>query len=277
MLSPHPQSSVTVRRIPRLYLLFATCLLSGLIVSLASAQDSAAQSRSSDKRVPDSSAVVQGRVLDSLEKPLAGVDVIITDTRDKVVFQTKSSAKGTFIFDKVKSGRYRLSARSLGYQNARSNTLEIASLDTLDVEFVLDPREATLAEVRVTASSIPAQYRITAEEIAKKSDRDALDVVLNRRIRMLGDTYKGCMPDTSTFTTDFRFIRKSPKLMGMETGIPLRLFINGRWFGVRGIKDVLADIPAEDIAEINYVDCWDKERPSLRNTLHVVLKPGRRY
>lgn len=277
MLSPHPQSSLTVIRISRLYLLIAICFLSVFSVSVAAAQDTTVQSKSADRRVPDSSAVVQGRVLDSLEKPLAGVDVIITDTRDRVIFQTKSSAKGTFIFNKIKSGSYRLSARSLGYQNARSNTLEIASLDTLDVEFILDPREATLAEVRVTASSIPAQYRITAEEIAKKPDRDALDIVLNRRIRMLGDTYKGCMPDTSTFTTDFRFIRKSPKLMGMQTGIPLRLFINGRWFGVRGIKDVLADIPAEDIAEINYVDCWDKERPSLRNTLHVVLKPGRRY
>lgn len=277
MLSPHPKSSLTVIRISRLYLLIAICFLSVFSVSVAAAQDTTVQSKSADRRVPDSSAVVQGRVLDSLEKPLAGVDVIITDTRDRVIFQTKSSAKGTFIFNKIKSGSYRLSARSLGYQNARSNTLEIASLDTLDVEFILDPREATLAEVRVTASSIPAQYRITAEEIAKKPDRDALDIVLNRRIRMLGDTYKGCMPDTSTFTTDFRFIRKSPKLMGMQTGIPLRLFINGRWFGVRGIKDVLADIPAEDIAEINYVDCWDKERPSLRNTLHVVLKPGRRY
>lgn len=222
-------------------------------------------------------AVVKGRVLDSLEKPLADAEVLLLDARGKTAYAVKSSKNGRFEVPSVKPGRYRLSARSLGYLNARSDMLTLVARDTVDVDFILDPNENTLAEVRVRAAGIIPQYRITAEEIAKKPDRDALSVILNRRIRMLGDSYKNCLPDTSTFTLDFRHIRKSPKYMGMDSSMPLRLFINGVWHGVRGIKDVLADIPAEDILEMNYVDCWDKTRPNLRNSLMVVLKPGRRY
>lgn len=240
----------------------------------------ATPSKSQEKdtaKANDEYAVVQGKVLDSAEKGLSGAEVLILDANNKVVAKTTSASNGSFAFKSISSGRYRFAARAIGFQQGRSDLMEISAPDTLDIHFVLDVNEGTLAEVNVTGRGNNAAYRITAAEIAKKPDRDALDVILNRRIRMLGDTYKGCMADTSTFTLDFRYIRKSPKSMSMDSSMPLRLFINGRWHGVRSIKDVLAEIPAEDIAEINYVDCWDKDRPRLRNSLLVVLKPGKRY
>lgn len=236
--------------------------------SAISAQETAQQS------TPPS--IVQGVVLDSVNKPISGAEVIVTDPENKVIARTKSGDNGGFRFSSLKAGTYRFTARSIGYAQGISDPMKLGPGDTLDLQFVLDASSATIEEVRVVAAK-NAQYRITAEEIEKTGYADALDVVLNRRIRMLGDTYKGCMSDTSTFTKDFRYIRKPPKSMSMDSSMPLRLYINGVWHGVRSIKDVLSEIPAKDIAEMNYVDCWDTERPNLRNSLMVVLKPGVRY
>ena len=243
----------------------------------AGAQEPAKKSSAQAPAGPPS--IVQGYVLDSANKPISGAEVMISDARNKVLATAKSGEGGFFQFRVLKPGTYRFTARSLGFSNGKSKPMPLAPGDTLDLQFVLDGTAASneIAAVSVVGGSKNPQYRITAAEIAKTADGDALDVVLNRRIRMLGDTYKGCMSDTSTFTRDFRYIRKPPKSMSSDSSMPLRLYINGRWYGVRGIKDVLSEIPAEDIAEINYVDCWDRERPNLRNTLLVVLKPGVRY
>ncbi len=264
---------------------FATLLVMCLLPLVASAQDSSSSAKvdRAEKAAPSKDtvsakavSVVQGVVMDSMEKPMRGAEVIVTDTRNRVITRVRTAERGAFAFRTLKPGSYRIGARAVGYLNGRSEVFNLKGGDTLDLQFVLDANDNALAAVRVVSSSNP-QYRITADEIAKKPDRDALDVVLNRRIRMLGDTYKGCMADTSEFTLDFRFIRKSPKSMSMDSSMPLRLYINGIRYGVRGIKDVLSEIPAEDIAELNYVDCWDTTRPNLRNSLIVILKPGKRY
>ena len=44
------------------------------------------------------------------------------------------------------------------------------------------------------------------------------------------------------------------------------------------MKNILSEIPAEDVAEMRYVDCWDTSVPfMMRNALFVVLKPGKSY
>jgi len=241
------------------------------------AQDKPTTAKANTKSEEPAPAIVQGFVVDSSEKPIAGADVYISDNRNKVIARAKTGENGGFVFRAVKPGVYRFQARSVGYLNGKSELMKLATSDTLDLQFVLESSKNTLGAVDVVGGSAPSAYHITAAEIEKTGYADALDVVLNRRIRMLGDTYKGCMADTSQFTRDFRQIRKSPKSMSMDSSMPLRLYINGVWHGVRSIKDVLSEIPAEDIAEMNYVDCWDKERPNLRNSLMVVLKPGIRY
>ena len=60
--------------------------------------------------------------------------------------------------------------------------------------------------------------------------------------------------------------------------LPPNLYINGILHGELGMKNILADIPVEDIAEMHYVDCLDTTVPSsMRNALFIVLKPGKAY
>jgi hypothetical protein len=245
--------------------------MSGLVARTAGAQG--------DVHVAQQKAgpLVRGTVTDSANHPLSGVEVLATDSKGKVLARTRSSDKGVFQLRYLKSGQaYVFVARRVGYASGSSDVMHLTASDTIDIQFVLDPTETTLASVRVVGQYTPA-YHITADEIEKHADRDALDVVLNRRPRMLGDTYKECMPDTSHLTYDVRYIRPLPKAMSPDRTLPFRLYINGVWHGERSIKDILADIPASEIAEMNYVNCWDKIRPELRNSLMIVLKPGVAY
>jgi hypothetical protein len=236
------------------------------------------QTRDSVQTVPlQAGPLIRGTVTDSANHPLTGAEVLATNDKGKVLARTHTGSKGTFQLRYLKSGQaYVFVARRVGYASGSSDVMHLTAKDTIDLQFVLDPTETTLASVRVVGQYTPA-YHINADEIAKHADRDALDVVLNERPRMLGDTYKECMPDTSHLTFDTRYIRPLPRAMSPDRTLPFRLYINGIWHGERSIKDILADIPAEDIAEMNYVNCWDKLRPELRNSLMIVLKPGVAY
>jgi hypothetical protein len=55
------------------------------------------------------------------------------------------------------------------------------------------------------------------------------------------------------------------------------MYINGVRHDAPGAKNILSQIPLEDIAEMRYIDCWDTTTPQFRNSLMVVLKPGKQY
>lgn len=60
--------------------------------------------------------------------------------------------------------------------------------------------------------------------------------------------------------------------------LPPNLYVNGVLHSELGMKNILSDIPAEDIAEMRYIDCWDTSFPQqMRNALFIVLKPGKGY
>ena len=72
-----------------------------------------------------------------------------------------------------------------------------------------------------------------------------------------------------------------PKLSNPDDTLgkaPPLLYVNGVLHSEWGMKNILLHIPAEDIAEMNYIDCWDDKMPlQMRNALFVVLKPGKSY
>jgi hypothetical protein len=221
-------------------------------------------------------------VVDSANKPITGAEVDALDSANKVVATVQTDKAGAFVLPGIAAKvPYVFAARHVGFARGASKPITLRAIDTLNLRFTLDPLDATLALVTVLGTVDPA-YRIDAAEIAKHPVVDALDAVLNLRPRMLGDAYKECRPDTSHLT--FRAPRSSqllPKLASLNDTlgqIPTRLYINGVLHDELGMKNILSQIPVEEIAEMRYVDCHDDRVPfMLRNALFVILKPGASY
>jgi hypothetical protein len=226
--------------------------------------------------------LVRGVVVDSVNDPVSGVEVSAADSAHIVVATVRSDKNGAFSLRSLAPNTsYVFTARHVGFAQGVSHPIALRAIDTLNLHFTLDATAATLPSVSVTTKINPA-YRIDTDEIARYPVVDALDVVLNYRPRMLGDAYKECRPDTSHLT--FRAPRTSallPRLAspGDTIGqLPPRLYVNGILHQELGMKNILSEIQAGDIAEMHYIDCWDTSVPfMMRNALFVVLKPGKDY
>lgn len=197
----------------------------------------------------------------------------------KPIARTTTDSLGRFTLGDLPSGQPLVfTARKVGYAVAASNPVTLKDGESQQLEFHLD--KAALTPVRVIARR-NAAYHIDSTAIAKLPTRDALGVVLNYKPRMLGDVYKQCAPDTSHLVYgDSNMYRKPLKYWGGDPSHVLpqfRLIINGIWHGERSAKDILASTDADDIAEMNYVSCDDRDMPDLRNALMIVLKPGVAY
>lgn len=227
-------------------------------------------------------AFLRGVVVDTLGHPLDQASVLILAPKrapsdsEAVVAQATTDAKGRFTIPRVPAkGQFVVLARKIGYGSASSKAMSFAGHDTTEIRF-----ELTLNELNTVYISavLPKEYRIDSTEINKHAVRDALDVVMNYRWRMLGDVYKNCPPDTSHLTIDHRYYPPHPKFMGDSSHYPpFRVFVNGIWHGEQNVKDILAQIPAEDILEMRYVSCWDTVTPQYQNSLMVILKPGKSF
>jgi len=147
---------------------------------------------------------------------------------------------------------------------------------------------------------------------------DSYDIVLRLRPFLLGNPYKGCMRDTSQFTfgpprptTDTGvIIMQDPRKFTLGVGswaaqlfknggwqvhrktaggssldappadsaYPFHLYINGILRVEPGAKNILSQIPIDDIQEMHYIDCLDTTMPpQYRNSLMISLKPGKSY
>jgi hypothetical protein len=226
--------------------------------------------------------VVRGVVVDSDNDPVADAEITALDSANAVVATTHTNKAGTFVLAGVTAKvPYIYAARHVGFARGASKPITLRAIDTLNLRFTLDQITPTLPSVAVLAT-IDAAYRIDAAEIAKHAVVDALDVVLNLRPRMLGDAYKECRPDTSHLT--FRAPRSSqllPRLASPDDTLgqlPPNLYVNGVLHNELGMKNILSQIPVEEIAEMRYIDCHDTHVPfMMRNSLFVILKPGASY
>lgn len=231
-------------------------------------------------------ASVRGTVTDTAKAPVEGVEVLVTpESNDrsknppKPIARATTDSLGRFTFSDLPANQpLSFTARKLGYTALTSDPITLKENETQELAFRLE--KAPLVAVKVTARR-NAAYHIDSTAIAKLPVRDALGVILNYRQRMLGDVYKMCAPDTSHLTYGDPHMYRAPlKFWGGDPSHYLpqfRLYINGIWHGERSAKDILASIDVDDIAEMNYVDCNDKDMPELRNSLLVVLKPGKSY
>ncbi len=97
-------------------------------------------------QTPGVDALIRGRVLDSLGRPIAKADIVLSGTAHRSI----SSDSGVFVLRGIGEGRYRLVVRRVGYQPI-SLDANIAGSDTLDADIVLSRNMTTLDSLVVTA------------------------------------------------------------------------------------------------------------------------------
>jgi hypothetical protein len=240
-------------------------------------------------------ATLRGIVTDTAGRPLSDAQVDMWTATSKVnetprvLATARTDSAGRYRIANVASrSPFILTIRKIGYDHAISGVLTALPGESLEFNFRL--AVPSLPAIVIAGTIAPA-YRIDAAEISKHPVVDGLDVVLRYRPRMLGDDYKHCPRDQAPLIVadsvkykfewmEERLRLKHDSVDKISTYPPPRLFVNGQLEAPRNtvsVKDVLSMIRSEDIAEMRYIDCWDKENPYYANSLMVVLKPGTHF
>ncbi|MEO7085009.1 MAG: carboxypeptidase-like regulatory domain-containing protein [Gemmatimonadaceae bacterium] len=268
----------------------ATSILSGL--RLAAATLVLSTGVSAGAQAPRTSAV-DVTVTDASGTRLAGVELTLRRLGARDVVSAATDQRGSHRFEVPDdTGALSLVARKIGYAPS-AQEFRVDPNAPAAVTIVLARAPATL-DTTVIAADIPRskKYYIGATEIATSSRYigDALDAVSKLQPAMMGDGYRLC-PGVKYIWVNGQRIYSAP-IGGSSprgnrvsaAGVRERPVSSGNVrdqmllsTGPPGVADVLASIHAEHLAEIRYVNCWDK--PPLpgvggSDALFIVLKPG---
>ncbi len=222
--------------------------------------------------------LLRGTVTDTARRALVGVTVLVRDTTGHPVATAQTETDGTFRITTLSARTaYRVTARHLGYVPRTLLVHPLAAGDTVTLRFMLRDTTRALARVNVRSRAAPRPYIVDSTAIAKVATQDAYGLMV-RYPWMLGDGLIECFPDTSQLRIgdEVDDTRETPHwfkpVSDSPIGETLRLFVDGQLRMEQGIKNILADIPSDSIAEMHYVPCNDRERPQLRNSLVILLK-----
>ena len=228
-------------------------------------------------------AYVRVHVADTANAPLKNVDLaVVRNGRDVVLFgQTDAAGRYTFRFE-PDTGRYRLTARALGYVTT-ARLLPVAARETLTVEFAMAKLPPALDTIKVSTTPLPLarQPFIGADEIAKDTRMvvNLRDVIGKLRPDIGYQSYK-CVANGSGRSAQGLIqgrggrSTRAPARRGPPIP-PARVYVDGVWaFDGNPWENIQAD----HIAEIRYVNCLDNSIPGLPErawpSIYVVLKPG---
>ena len=258
-------------------------LLPGLLACAAALSTAGAQ-----KPAP---AVVRAQVTDTAHAPMANAAVAIIRGRDSVMQAGITNATGRFTFTfQTDSALHRVTARRIGYL-ATTRLVRAAPGDTIDVVLVLARLPPMLDTVRVDARARSDDYHIDATMIAHIEHhyvKDAYDAMRDINPAMLGDGARGCRRAENIWVNGVK-VKYSPGPaydMPVEQSVVTHaniLGIPGATTGAAGwpaahaaLDDILALVRPQDIASIDYRNCWDNSMPGrgMRNAIFLTLKPG---
>ena len=250
----------------------------------ASATPSCAQSRSP--------AVVSVRVTDTAGAPMAGVTVIVLHGRSNAAtFMRTTPGSGRVWFEFFpESGGYRIVARKLGFLQTM-RLLRVAPGDTTTLALAISRLPTQLDTVRVDARARSDDYHIDAAMIAHIQHhyvKDAYDAMRDISPGMLGDGARNCRRAANIWVNGAKVQYSPGPAYDMPYGQSIvtaaeTLGIPGTSVGPlivpaphAALDDILALIRPQDIASIDYRNCWDNSIPDrgMRNAIFITLKPG---
>jgi hypothetical protein len=182
--------------------------------------------------------MVQGKIFDSLQQPLEGVTIVLSNAAGNTIERTGiSTSSGAFSFEKIKQGTYKLLISMTGYRKYTGNPFNIdAAHGSVDIgAIVLYQQSGTLQAVTVTAQR---------PLVERKIDR----TVVNADAML-----------TSAGSTAFELLEKSPGVSVDQNGlISLKgkagvvVFVDDRPTYLSGadLESYLRSLPAASIDQI---------------------------
>jgi len=209
-------------------------------------------------------------VADSGSVPVVAAEVTLAAADGRIVARGATDDRGEarLVIDDSTITRLILNVRRIGYIASRQ---EIVA--PFNVRVLLHATAARLDEVRVDAEVLRSKqnYFISGDEIAQSNRGlfDALDVVKKLRPEMRGDENRLC-PNTNKLWINGRriyFDATNNANVGRLKRVPFPRY--------NTLDTLLRSIKSEHVAEMRYINCWDKPPEGLQqDAIYIVLKTG---
>lgn len=172
------------------------------------------------------SAEVRGTVTDAQERPVPSVNVVLEQEGGAQVGGTSTNADGTFRFENVSPGSYRLIASAIGYAEA-TRTVTIDAGAQRRVSLQLRSERYGLEEVVVSATRTRQDLGSVASSVSVLSPQDlqSQSAVTGDLGDMLAQTVPGLAPGNGSLSNFGQTLRgRTPFIMidGVPQNTPLR-------------------------------------------------------
>ncbi|EHQ29357.1 TonB-dependent receptor [Mucilaginibacter paludis] len=107
-------------------------------------------------------AKITGLILDEQHKPIDGATVILLNVKDSVTVKTLlTNADGSFYFDRIMDGNYRVMVSMLGYRSYRGGPISISKGQSVQLPaFLLTPVNTSLKQVDITTQKAFVEQKI---------------------------------------------------------------------------------------------------------------------
>ncbi|WP_405562970.1 outer membrane beta-barrel protein [Polaribacter sp. Asnod6-C07] len=177
---------------------------------------------------------ISGKIIDEQNQPLPFANIVLYKTGEEAKPNgTVSNDDGTYIFDKIASGNYKIEISMLGFTTQKIEDFDLNSDKTLNI---------TLKEETQTLN-----------EVVVKSKRP---VIKQTAEKLIVDLEKSEMINTNLQDV----MRKVPGVLVTNNGISIagnsgvRILINGKTTEYMDVETLLRDFPADNIAKIEVVE-----------------------
>jgi hypothetical protein len=124
-----------------------------------------------------STGVIRGTVTDSAGRPLDGARVTLRHIGTNAERTLSTNASGVWVATLLRVGLYNLSARALGFREARRDSVAVGLGETVEINFALVPQVVQLEELTVTTPE-PA-VDVTRSESATRLSAAAVEGLPN--------------------------------------------------------------------------------------------------
>lgn len=205
---------------------------------------------------------LRGRVVDSLQRGIAGASVRIYIDMDSLLSGTDK--KGNFSFRSLRMGNMRLMATSLGYKTFQTNMVYTGYEPLYELPpIILQAESRRLLEVSVKA---PVAMRVVKDTV--EYNASAYQVGEHDRLEDLLRQLPGLQIDAMGNVTT----------MGQSM---IKLRVNGKDFFTNNVKDFLKQLPAGIIAKLQVIDDYGDQANFAgiktgkpQKMLNLVIKDG---
>ena len=127
--------------------------------------------------------ILKGRILDSkTQEPLTGA--VIHD-KSNIKVDDEARLDGSYIFKKLKPGKYLFSIQYVGYAKLEKEILLPAGKEVVNVDILMEPRSVTLDQVEVVAKSDKESTQ-SARNTEKNAD-NLLNIIPAKSIQLSPD------------------------------------------------------------------------------------------